>query len=263
MPVLAAVSLQLAMAQFAAAQIHGIPPSVTSIQNHLPPYSPNIPASVTSVGPLGYVGSPAFPAYPQFPGLYPSPFSDFNAYNVGYGCGYRNGCGYKNAHGYGYGYGSGRRKGSENYGYGTTYVVPVYVPIPDAPYGDDPGGAGPYVYSGPPPDQTLHIVVDTPPARRAPVAGDDEEGLPPPASKSNRDSGTASAPVVKPSDPTVLVFRDGHRQEVSNYAIMGQTVYVLDTHRQKIALGDLDVPATIKANDDRGIEFQIPDAHKS
>ncbi len=61
-----------------------------------------------------------------------------------------------------------------------------------------------------------------------------------------------------PLDATVLVFRDGHQQEVSNYAIMGQTLYIFDSRRQKIALGDLDVPATIKLNDDRGVEFHLP-----
>jgi hypothetical protein len=246
------------MAQLAAAQVHGIPPSVTSIQNHLPPYSPNIPPSVTSVGPYGYVGPPAFPAYPVDP-MYPNPFS----VSVWGGRGY----GYGNGHGYGSGNGCGHRNGcgSRN-GYGNStgvYVVPYYAPIPDAPYGDDPGGGGPYVYSGPALDQTPHVVIDTPSVKRAAVADDDEDILPPPASKSNQVSNAVGAPAIKPSDPTVLVFRDGHRQEVSNYAIMGQTVYVFDSRRQKIALGDLDVPATIKANDDRGVEFQIPKAHKS
>jgi hypothetical protein len=63
---------------------------------------------------------------------------------------------------------------------------------------------------------------------------------------------------AKPGEPSVLVFRDGHRQEVTNYAIMGDSVYVFDNGRKKIALADLDVPATIKANDDRGMEFKIP-----
>ena len=63
---------------------------------------------------------------------------------------------------------------------------------------------------------------------------------------------------AKPNEPSVLVFRDGHQQEVSNYAIMGQTVYVFDKRTQKVALADLDVPATIKANDERGLEFAVP-----
>ena len=63
---------------------------------------------------------------------------------------------------------------------------------------------------------------------------------------------------AKPGEPTVLVFRDGHQQEVTNYAIMGDTVYVFDKGHKKIALADLDVPATVKANDDRGLEFKVP-----
>ena len=68
---------------------------------------------------------------------------------------------------------------------------------------------------------------------------------------------------AKSIDPTVLVFRDGHQQEVTNYAIMGQTVYVFDSRTQKIALTDLDVGATIKVNDDRGVDFHLPAQTKS
>jgi hypothetical protein len=39
---------------------------------------------------------------------------------------------------------------------------------------------------------------------------------------------------------------------------MGQTVYVFDEHTKKIALADLDLSATIKANDERGLEFKVP-----
>ena len=63
---------------------------------------------------------------------------------------------------------------------------------------------------------------------------------------------------VKPGEPVVLVFRNGKQQEVTNYAIMGDTLYVFDSGRKKIALADLDIPATVKANDDRGMEFKVP-----
>ena len=63
---------------------------------------------------------------------------------------------------------------------------------------------------------------------------------------------------VKPGDPTVLVFRNGKQQEVTNYAIMGDSLYVFDQARKKIALADLDIPATVKANNDRGVEFNLP-----
>ncbi|MGC2793592.1 MAG: hypothetical protein WA899_16320 [Candidatus Sulfotelmatobacter sp.] len=60
---------------------------------------------------------------------------------------------------------------------------------------------------------------------------------------------------------TVLVFRDEHKQEVKNYAIVGQMLWVFDLqHTQKIPLSDLDLPATAKANDARGVDFQLPGA---
>ena len=62
---------------------------------------------------------------------------------------------------------------------------------------------------------------------------------------------------------TVLVFRDEHKQQVKNYAIVGQMLWVFDLqHTQKIPLSDLDLPATTKANDERGVDFQLPGAHE-
>lgn len=210
------------------AQIHGIPPSVTSIPLHSPPYGvPNIPASVTSLGPYGYCCQPPSnrPYYNQ---AYPN---------------YYNRRGY-NGRGYGY-------------GYGYSYAVPYYVyPTDDTGYA---AGGGPYLYSGPPqgqtppPEQTLHIIVESAP--RNPVPEDQVADAHP-----DRTAAQASLPDAKPGEPTILVFRDGHKQEVTNYAIMGSTVYVFDNRTKKIALADLDVPATIKANDDQGVEFQVPKA---
>jgi hypothetical protein len=60
------------------------------------------------------------------------------------------------------------------------------------------------------------------------------------------------------SPSTVLVFRDQHKQEVQNYAIVGQTVWIFGQRTEKIPLSDLDLPATTKANDDRGIDFRVP-----
>jgi hypothetical protein len=46
---------------------------------------------------------------------------------------------------------------------------------------------------------------------------------------------------------------------VNNYAIVSQTLYDLTPgHPRKIALADLDLPATEKQNDDRGVTFQLP-----
>ena len=61
------------------------------------------------------------------------------------------------------------------------------------------------------------------------------------------------------ADPTVLVFRDQHREEIRNYAVVGRTLWVFNQDRaKKIPLTDLDVPATIKVNDDHGVDFNVP-----
>jgi hypothetical protein len=221
LPLIGLALLTLLSAELATAQVHGVPPSVTSIQFHVPPFLPNIMPSVTSLGPSAY-------AYRG--GSIPAPYGvPRSVYNFG---------------------NNGRRYGRGYNGYGAAYAVPYYVPAYDTSAGYDPG---PYLYSGPPAEQTLHIVVDTPPARHE--VADDVDNVPPPAAAKREHD-------ASPVDPTVLVFRDGHKQEVTNYAIMGQTVYVFDSRTQKIALGDLDVPATVKANDDRGVAFQLPN-HKA
>lgn len=61
---------------------------------------------------------------------------------------------------------------------------------------------------------------------------------------------------------TILVFRDGSHREVRNYALMGNSIYDLGVKpgqgKMKILLADLDIPATVAANDQRGIEFKLP-----
>lgn len=58
---------------------------------------------------------------------------------------------------------------------------------------------------------------------------------------------------------TVLIFQDKHSEEVQNYAIVGQTLWVYDEQQaRKIKITDLDVPATKKANDEHGVDFQLP-----
>lgn len=62
-----------------------------------------------------------------------------------------------------------------------------------------------------------------------------------------------------PSPATVLVFRDQHQQEVRNYAIAGGTLWVFSEQAaKKVPLSELDLAATTKANNERGVEFQVP-----
>jgi hypothetical protein len=142
---------------------------------------------------------------------------------------------------------------------GFGYAIPYYYPADNYAYGYDyMGGGSPDLYSGPPlgpNDQNPHIVVEQPPARA--YAGDPPDTQ---AYASTRPAPQPPPPAVevKPGEPTVLVFRNGHHQEVTNYAIMGDTLYSFDEGRKKIALAELDIPATIKANDERGLEFRVP-----
>jgi hypothetical protein len=204
----------------AEAQIHGTPPSVTSMGfggraiNGTPP-------SVTSLGPRGYTHgfSPAFPN--SRPLLGSSGAGNGNPYhhprhpqgNVGlYGVPY--------------------------YGY---YGVPYY--------GYDDNGSD--AQNGAPED----------PGNVGPTVLDRIGGyVPPPPLGQSADAGS-SAP-EEPSDqspPTVLVFKDGHQLEVENYAIVGPTLYDLtEGHPRKVQLADLDLSATLKQNDDRGIDFHLP-----
>jgi len=221
----------ITLAAPAAGQFQG-PPTWTSIGGHqLAP-----PASVTSV------------AGPHAPPILPSVTSIPNNAYRSHGYAPYSGIHHRGQGGYGYGYGYGG------------YVMPYYIPLDT--YGYDYVGSyagGPDVYSGPPvtPPQTLHIIVEQPPAVRYEREPEEEQSAiatpPKPAA-----APPAPAAEATPNEPTVLVFRDGHKQEVSNYAIMGQTVWVFDKRTQKIALADLDLPATIKANDDRGMSFAVP-----
>jgi hypothetical protein len=67
-------------------------------------------------------------------------------------------------------------------------------------------------------------------------------------------------PQVEEKTPTtILVFRDGRRNEIQNYAIVGQTLWVFTERRaHKVLVTDLDAEATKKVNDDRGVEFRLP-----
>ena len=61
------------------------------------------------------------------------------------------------------------------------------------------------------------------------------------------------------STPTQLIFRDKHTQEVQNYAIVGGTLWIFNEQRAtKLPLSWLDIEATTNANEDRGVNFQIP-----
>ncbi len=214
----------LTLTATAGAQINGMPASVTS-----PGFGGRqvngVPPSVTSLGPRGY--TPAHPTCcfrgvtPQTPHTNP----DFH-----------------------------HHPRNTPLAWGGVYAAPYYGYYDS---GDDVASDSPAdQYNGGP------TIFD----RRG-------SGAAPPASASYPARPSSYSAQGQPTDPagqddsasasdqpqTVLVFKDGHQVEVANYAIVGSTLYDLSSgHRQKISLSDLDLSATSKQNDDRGIDFEVP-----
>jgi len=203
----------------ALAQIHGAPPSVTSMGFGGHPFS-GISPSVTSIGPRGFTFNPAIPSSRPWFGIpqnqsfgnRPHHHPRFPQGSVGY-----YGLPYYGYYGNGY-YDNG--SDAQNYASEDEYN--------GGPTMFDRRGPG---YAPRPPE----------PERRS------EANAAPPEAE------------PEPSTPTVLVFKDGHQLEVENYAIVGATLYDLtEGHRRRVALSDLDLSSTAKQNDDRGIDFHLP-----
>jgi len=70
---------------------------------------------------------------------------------------------------------------------------------------------------------------------------------------------TGAGESSEPSTPTMLVFRDKHTQEVQNYAVVGGTLWIFNERRAtKLPLSWLDIDATTTANENRGVDFRVP-----
>jgi hypothetical protein len=148
---------------------------------------------------------------------------------------------------FGYGYGLG-------YGLGS-YYSPYY-----------PAYADPF-YSAPPYYSEPQYVPDAVPSTSAPSQTELELSyqvgqLSQQIEQLRQQQALAQPPRPVAPEPvpmqTVLVFRDGHRMEITNYAIIGQTLWVLDERNStKIPISDLDVDATQKENRVRGLRFQV------
>ena len=93
---------------------------------------------------------------------------------------------------------------------------------------------------------------------------------PEPASKPPSPVRVANPPRTQAAEPStqlppaVLVFRDGHKEEIKKYTIVGTTVYTSSDYwnsgswTRKIQIADLDVPETLKLNEERGAKFTLP-----
>lgn len=69
-------------------------------------------------------------------------------------------------------------------------------------------------------------------------------------------------PAAEPS--AVLVFRDGHEEEIGKYCIIGGTIHISADYwstgswTRTVKISDLDVPATLKLNQERDTHFRLP-----
>lgn len=257
---LAVALLSLAMPMFA--QVRGVPASVTSMGAGRGD-TPGIPASVTSLGPNGYGNSrwsqPAYQGHSRNFGNYnynsmcstpgaliPSAMGCTSTYFTNQNYGLPLNAGPTNARGRGRGHNGGG-----------TY--PVYVPY-----------AVPVVVSEGPPEPDPRAVeeeADEPPAmtvfeRRPTLAAPLSSA--PPIDESRvyhpaPNQVTAPATEQRQAPAIVLIYKDGREREVQNYAIMGNYLYDIGTFvAQKIPLADLNLKETLKANNDRGVEFSLP-----
>jgi hypothetical protein len=260
----------LALAPALNAQVHGVPASVTSFGPGRG-FAPGVPASVTSLGPNGFGVNPfIFGGTPVF-------FGDTNFLNGTLPDNQfftRNCCAspvfpFRNDR-----FRNDRDRFRHNpdgfrhphNGFNGLTYYPVAVPVYSSPYypemiaapSDDSaeaGDAGPTMFDRN--GQGFRPLSDRYPAARDQyaAAGDDARAA---ASKQAVDA--ATEPVKAAEQPTtVLVFKDGHKIEVKNYAVQGNVLYDLTPgHARKIPLSDLDLGATQKENDDRGNDFQLP-----
>ncbi|MGB9236730.1 MAG: hypothetical protein WCC04_20165 [Terriglobales bacterium] len=80
-------------------------------------------------------------------------------------------------------------------------------------------------------------------------------------SGNNRVAGAASTKLV----PTILIYRDGHREQIPDYAIVGRVLYAHDDQEaqpaygmRNIQLSALDIQATVEANRENGVNFVLP-----
>ena len=122
-------------------------------------------------------------------------------------------------------------------------------------YPEQPGPA--YVY--PSPDNTSSYVADI---QQREIDRLDEEVARLRAERESdlaRNSAPQPPPKAQVRAETVLVYRNHRTEEIENYAIVGKTLWVFTEQRsRKIPIAELDVPATTKANDARGVDFQLP-----
>jgi hypothetical protein len=130
--------------------------------------------------------------------------------------------------------------------YPITYGYPVYL-YPDSYYDREVESAPAYEPARQEPQKIIVEIRDTREQKSAaieqPIAKKEEPKAAP----------------ERPSDPVIIVMLDGRKEALSDYAIMGSYIFDLSNGTtRKIPIDTIDVPATRKINEQRGVEFKLP-----
>jgi hypothetical protein len=70
--------------------------------------------------------------------------------------------------------------------------------------------------------------------------------------------------MARDSAPAILVFRDGHREQVREYTLADGALYARGDYwidgywNRKILISSLDLAATMAANRQSGVDFVLP-----
>jgi hypothetical protein len=154
------------------------------------------------------------------------------------------------------------------YGYGyPVWGAPYFLSAPDFDdYDDDSSGQqGAYGYDQPPeggdqqPDQPMGPYPPAPypggPYAPAPYAG--------PSSYSAPSAEPHAQPAPAREQAVTLVFKDGRQPEqIHNYLMTANTLYVEDPRHRAIPIDELDLAATAKLNREAGVDFELPGASR-
>ncbi len=72
------------------------------------------------------------------------------------------------------------------------------------------------------------------------------------------------SPAIPELPPAILIFRDGHREEASEYTIADGVLYTRADYyatgswNRRIELSSLNLPETVKSNQSHGVKFPLP-----
>lgn len=141
-----------------------------------------------------------------------------------------------------------------------SFFGPAFIPVPVYAYAPPPiYVAAPY--AEPAPNNPYPIEYQQPVAAASPQASADHDEVVR-LQQEVEDLKAQQTPRARAEEKlpsTVLVFKDKHLTEVQDYAIVGDALWVLSPqHAKKILLSQIDIPATQRANEERGLEFRAP-----